>query len=270
MSRNDGQPPASQGKKYENQRRDCQSPTSAPRSLSRCRSLLDVLLPPSCVLCGRTVTGISLCEDCRSDLPWTGGHCRQCGLPLPHGADSICGRCVRKPPPYARTLSPLEYSFPVDRLVQAFKFRRQHAAGRVLSRLLCDWLTDLGEALPEALVPVPLHPLRFHSRGFNQAWELARYAGARLGIPVISTALRRRRHTPAQSGLDRKQRHKNIRGVFRWQARTAAPEHVAVVDDVMTTGTTAAECARVLRRAGARRVDVWVAARTPAAPPVRR
>lgn len=228
--------------------------------------MFDLLLPPCCVLCGCAVNSVCLCRGCRADLPWTGPHCRRCGLPLAHAADTVCGRCLRKPPPYSRTLSPLEYRFPVDRLVQAFKFRRQHAAGRVLAQLLCERVTACAGELPRALVPVPLHNWRFHTRGFNQAWELAVHLGRNLDIPLLATQLRRHRHTAAQSGLNRRQRRNNMRGAFYWRARTSPPAYVALVDDVMTTGTTVAECARVLRRAGALRVDVWVTARTTAPP----
>lgn len=111
------------------------------------------------------------------------------------------------------------------------------------------------------LVPVPLHRFRLIKRGFNQAYELARYIGATLGIEVKMESLRRNRHTSAQSGLSRKQRRKNVRGAFYWKSYQRPAPHIALVDDVMTTGTTAMECTSVLKKAGAKRVDVWVAAR---------
>jgi len=155
----------------------------------------------------------------------------------------------------------LQYQFPVDRLVQSLKFKRQLAAGRVLSHLLCEWITDEGCDLPDMLIPVPLHRLRMFRRGFNQAFELADYAGRALDVPLLTGVLRRHRNTRAQSGLSRKQRRKNVRGAFYWHGPIKPARHVALVDDVMTTGTTVSECARVLKKAGAKRVDVWVAAR---------
>ena len=114
---------------------------------------------------------------------------------------------------------------------------------------------------PDTLVPVPLHAWRQFRRGFNQSYELAARVGKTLGIRFQAHGLRRRRPTRAQSGLNRRQRHRNVRGAFEWVAWQSPRRHVALVDDVMTTGTTVAECAGVLKRAGARRVDVWLAAR---------
>jgi ComF family protein len=222
---------------------------------------LDLLLPPRCVLCAQSSPSICICSACRHDLPWIGPHCRRCGLPLPNESDECCGHCVQKAPPFQLTLCPLRYEFPVDRLVQALKFNRQLAEGRVLSHLLCEHILRRGLDLPEILIPVPLHRLRMIRRGFNQAFELSSYAARVLGIPIHTSGLRRRRNTAAQSGLSRKQRRRNVRGAFYWRGRGRPGDHVALVDDVMTTGTTVTECTRVLKKAGARRVDVWVAAR---------
>ncbi len=117
------------------------------------------------------------------------------------------------------------------------------------------------DILPDVLLPVPLHQLRMMKRGFNQAYELGSYIGKTLEIPLLAASLRRHRHTEAQSGLSRKQRRKNLRGAFYWHGDTHPGRHVALIDDVMTTGTTVSECARVLKNAGAKRVDVWVATR---------
>jgi ComF family protein len=155
----------------------------------------------------------------------------------------------------------MQYRFPANKLVQAFKFNRQLAAGRVLAGLMCRHIANRDVPFPDALVPVPLHAWRQFRRGFNQSYELAACVGRTLGIPLQAAGLRRRRHTRAQSGLDRSQRRRNVRGAFQWVTRQPPRPHVALVDDVMTTGTTAAECARVLRRAGAQRVDIWLAAR---------
>jgi ComF family protein len=155
----------------------------------------------------------------------------------------------------------LQYQFPADRLVQAFKFRRQLAAGRVLSHMMCENIIANGICLPDVLIPVPLHGLRLAKRGFNQAYELGCHIGRVLETPVLGTALRRRRNTRAQSGLDRKQRRKNVRGAFYWHGLRRPPRHVALIDDVLTTGTTVSECARVLKKAGAKQVDIWVATR---------
>ena len=225
------------------------------------RTTLDFLLPPRCVLCGQPSGSICICAACKTDLPWSGPRCYQCALPLGSPKDNICGACIRKSPPFTHTVCPLQYEFPADRLVQSFKFQRQLAAGRVLSHLMCEYVLANEPSHPDVLIPVPLHNFRMLKRGFNQAGELAAYAGRVLDIPLLTTALRRHRNTKAQSGLSRKQRRKNVRGAFYWHGTQNPGRHVALIDDVMTTGTTVIECARVLRKAGVKRVDVWVAAR---------
>lgn len=126
---------------------------------------------------------------------------------------------------------------------------------------MCSHIIAAGITLPDMLIPVPLHHIRLIKRGFNQACELAGYTGRVLGIHLLTTGLRRKRNTRAQSGLSRKQRGRNVRGAFYWHGRKRPGRHVALIDDVMTTGTTVSECARVLKRAGAQRVDVWVPTR---------
>jgi ComF family protein len=232
--------------------------TTAAGILDRC---LNNLLPPQCILCGQACGSVCICYACKVDLPWREEHCHQCGLPVDGESVDCCSSCIQIPPPFWSVVSPLIYDFPVDCLVQAFKFRRQLAAGRVLSHLIAENVHHQQLAMPDVLIPVPLHRWRRIRRGFNQSFELADYLGRILGVRVDAGCLRRGRHTSAQSGLSRKQRLKNVRDAFQWNSDRRAPAHIALVDDVMTTGTTVAECARVLQRAGAKRVDVWVAAR---------
>lgn len=250
---------------YENRAAACQSEKGAAGAH---RTLLDVLLPPYCVLCGLRSGPACLCTVCKRALARPGPRCRQCGLPLTAKDDRLCGHCILHPPPFAEVLYPLQYRFPTDRLVQAFKFGRQHVAGRILARLMCEWIQQQVLDLPDTLVPVPLHPLRLFKRSFNQSYEIAAHIGHTLGIQLEATSLRRHRNTRAQSGLGRQQRRRNVRGAFYWRGQAPPARHVALVDDVMTTGTTVIECARILKKAGARRVDIWVAAR--AIPPGQR
>ena len=144
---------------------------------------------------------------------------------------------------------------------QRFKFRRDLAAGRALAGLLYGRLLDVCPDRPDLIVPVPLHRFRLLRRGFNQAFEIAHHIARQLEAPLPAHDLRRTRPTPAQTGLDAAQRRRNLRGAFTWRGRSLAGSHVALVDDVMTTGTTVRECTRVLRKAGAERVDIWVLAR---------
>jgi ComF family protein len=231
-------------------------------------TLLDGLLPRHCVMCGFSSGAENLCGPCAAELPRAGHSCLQCGLPLCHPADRFCALCLRKAPPWASAVAALVYRFPVDQLVCRFKFGRDLACGQILSRELILTAREKCREMPDCLLPVPLHRSRHFFRAFNQADLLARQAGKALGIPVISSVLRRHRRTRAHSGLDAASRKRNIRGAFACRApagKQAIFGHVALVDDVMTTGATLAECTRALKKAGAGRVSVWVAARAPAA-----
>lgn len=175
-------------------------------------------------------------------------------------AHELCGRCLRHPPAFDSTACAFEYRFPVDRLVQRFKFAGDLAIGRWLGDCLARAVT--GEERPDLLVAAPLGRSRLAARGFNQAVVLARIVGARHGCRVDLGLVRKVRDTRPQQGLARAQRHANLRDAFRVRGPLRGA-HVAIVDDVMTTGATAEALARALRSAGAGRVDAWVLARTP-------
>ena len=217
------------------------------------------LLPPRCLVCDEAGSrGQDLCVACRGAMPFNRVACRRCALPLP--AHGTCGPCLRSPPPFAASTAALVYRFPADQLLPRFKFHGDLAAGRLLSQLMVEALAEVPR--PGALVPVPLHPSRLRQRGYDQALELARPLARAFGLPLCSESLQRVRLTAPQSELDAASRRHNVRSAFA--ARGAGlPGHVALVDDVMTTGATLAECARALQRAGVSRVDVWVAARAP-------
>lgn len=219
----------------------------------------DSLLPPRCLLCGAPGAGVDLCPACIADLPRNAVCCTRCALPLAHPA-ARCGACLRRPPPWERAWAPFRYAWPLDRLAARHKFAGALAAGRTLARI---WSAQSPPTHPDLLVPVPLHRGRLRRRGYNQSLELARVLAARHGIDWRADVLRRRRPTRAQTELDAASRHRNVRGAFA-AVLADPPAHVAVVDDVMTTGATMAECARVLRRAGVARVDAWALARAPA------
>ena len=160
------------------------------------------------------------------------------------------------------TLAALRYETPIPSLVADAKFHGHLNAVRLLGHLLAEAVSLVAAPLPQALIPVPLHPDRLAVRGYNQSVEIARVVGHALALPVDIFCCRRVLATPPQAGLDERARRRNIRGAFT--AQSPFPwEHVAILDDVMTTGSTATELTRVLRRAGAARVEVWAAARTP-------
>lgn len=220
-----------------------------------------LLYKPYCLLCGSPAKELDLCAHCHPELPWNRHACAICAYPLPAGTapGARCGACLQKTPSYDAAFSLFRYDYPVDRLLLALKFHRQLPAGRLLGQLLADALTARETPLPAAVIPVPLHPARLRERGFNQAAELARPLGRTLNRPVRTDLVRRIRPTRIQSRLDARERRRNVRGAFSIQA--PPPRHVAILDDVVTTGSTVAELARTLRKAGVERIDVWSLAR---------
>jgi ComF family protein len=219
------------------------------------------LLAPQCLLCGEPgAEGRDLCRRCYEALPWNRSACLRCGLPLPAPAPA-CGACLVAPPPYTATQAAFVYAFPVDRLLPRLKFHADLAAGSVLADVMLPAFAAAER--PEALVPVPLHRGRLRQRGYDQALELARPLARSLGLPLPSHWLRRVRVTDAQSELDARHRRSNLRGAFACERFRDPPRHVALFDDVMTTGSTVAEASRALLAAGVERVDVWVVARAP-------
>ena len=218
------------------------------------------LLAPRCLVCAEAgIDGLDLCRHCRSDLPWNEGACLRCALPLAAGAD--CPRCLADAPPFARAHAAFRYEFPVDRLLPRFKFHADLAAGALLATLL-HWSLDPAQ-WPQALLPVPLHHSRLRQRGFDQALELARALSRESGVPLMSRRLWRRRRTSAQTELGALARRRNVLGAFALAPGPPLPAHVALVDDVLTTGATAGECTQLLLSAGVQRVELWVVAVAP-------
>jgi ComF family protein len=230
----------------------------------RCVSVLDALFPPTCVLCGAPgAGGLDLCAGCAAELPWNRHACARCALPFdgPGYPGVLCGPCQRRAPPYERCIAALRYATPAPTLVGAAKFRGRLNAARLLGQVLAESVRVSGEPLPEVLVPVPLHRARLAERGYNQALEIARVLGRALALPVDHRCSERILATLPQAGLDEGTRRRNIRGAFRARSPLGW-RHLAILDDVVTTGSTVEELARVLRRAGADRIAVWAVART--------
>ena len=221
-----------------------------------------------CCLCDTRVTGDrDLCDVCRSLLPFNRAVCRQCGSPLAASADTvspICGSCLTHPPPVEQTLAPFLYQYPVDHMVTSLKLGGQLLFARLLGQLMMDEVRQRyrHDSLPKLLIPVPLHPNRLLHRGFNQSGLIAGELAGQLRLPLGNGIIRRSADTPTQTGLTRSGRRKNVRRAFRVDFPLAC-SHIAIIDDVMTTGSTLHEVARVLKRAGVERVDAWVFARTP-------
>jgi ComF family protein len=222
-----------------------------------------LFLPGTCLLCGsRSGRQQDLCAACTVELPWLERGCALCAMPLTE-ADSVCGSCLKKPPPQSAARAALLYTWPVNTLIQRFKFDGDQACGRVLGELLAQCIARCDGPLPDVLVPVPLHPDRQRERGFNQAYAFAQMLSRTTGVPVKNNLLTRMRATEEQSGKSAIERRRNLRGAFACHAAQRMPASIAVIDDVMTTGTTLGEIARTLKAAGAREVQTWVLARTP-------
>ena len=222
--------------------------------------------PPHCVLCGAKVlaagAGMDLCAGCQSALPENEHACVRCGIPFESELEAAtCGQCLHEPPAFDRCLALYRYQAPLDSLITRLKFHHRLAIARLLAALMQQKIEAL-ESLPDAILPVPLHPSRLRERGFNQALEIARPIAGALNIPLLLQHCERTRATVMQSSLPARQRSRNVKGVFR-VVRAIPYQHVAIVDDVMTTGETVRELAKVLRAAGVPRIDVWVVARAP-------
>lgn len=235
--------------------------------VDKSRRWLELLLwPAACLLCGRGGAGdIDLCNDCVADLPRNDPACEVCAEPLQSsGIARVCGECLRDPPPFVSSVVPYRYAYPLDHLVRGLKFRNDLACGRVLGELFSRCLLARGEPLPDAIVPVPLAPQRYRQRGYNQAGELALAVRRCTGVAVKTDVVMRQRETAEQAGLDRKARRQNVRGAFAAVSPLRA-RSVAILDDVVTTGSTVRELASVLQQAGAERVTIWAIARTQSA-----
>jgi ComF family protein len=232
--------------------------TQSKRLLARAA---DGLLAQDCLLCGQASGGEILCPACDDDLPRSSSpRCPRCALPTVRG--EICGRCLAHPPYYDRTLAVFDYAFPLDKLIQAFKYGHRLPLAAYLGRESARLALESGQdSSADLVVPLPLHPARLRERGFNQALELARPVAKALGLPLDFRVCARIRHTPAQAGLPWKQRKKNIRGAFRC-THDLPGRRILLVDDVMTTGASLDECARTLKRHGAAEVTLLVVART--------
>ena len=218
--------------------------------------LLNRLLPQDCQLCGKPDAGDLLCAACLDDLPrLPAEHCPLCALPTPGSA--VCGGCLRHPPHFDATHASLVYAFPVDQLVQAFKYGHQLALSGLFARLMRH-----EQAInADVIIPLPLSKQRLRERGFNQAVEIARPLARASGIPLDLEATARIVDTAAQAGLPWKQRRANIRHAFECRMDLTG-KSVVVIDDVMTSGATLDEFARELKLHGATRVTNWVLART--------
>ena len=229
-------------------------------------ALINALIPNQCALCtAPTGRSIALCLACEGELPWLRDSCRQCALPLPPGG-SLCGQCLTQPPAVDECIAALAYTAPVSHWVQAGKDNGDMASLAILAALLSRAIAAHAADAPDYVTYVPLHWWRRWRRGFNQAEYLA---GRLVQDPRLKRLLlknpvslaRRHRPTASQRTLDAVARQRNLRNAFE-PLQSLHGQHVAIVDDVMTTGATVNALAATLKRAGAGRVSAWCCART--------
>ncbi|HEX6708429.1 MAG TPA: ComF family protein [Albitalea sp.] len=229
------------------------------------RLLQSIAVPTQCALC-RDWGRDRICNACCARFATPADRCEACALRVPAGMHR-CGACLGDPPPFDATLTALDYGHPWDHLIGRFKFHAAlDLAGPLAQQLIEAWRAS-GGPRPELLLPVPLAAPRLRERGYNQAWEIARRLARRIGCKTDPHALLRIKDTPHQLAFPPERRAANVRAAFAVEParrESLRGRRVTLVDDVMTTGATAAELARVLKRAGAAQVDVWVVARTPA------
>jgi ComF family protein len=230
---------------------------------------LHTLLPERCLACGAIVGEGALCATCWESMNFVAAPlCERCGQPFeidPRGG-ALCGACLANPPGYARARAVFRYDAASRPLVLRFKHADRTGAAGHYAR----WMARAGAELlaeAEVVVPVPLHRWRLWRRRYNQSALLALALARLAGVPSAPDALRRARATQSQGPLGRAQRRRNVQGAFRLAHPAAvAGRRVLLIDDVLTSGATVEECARVLRRGGATEVDVLTLARVVLAP----
>jgi len=225
------------------------------------RWILDFALPPRCAGCGVVVQDVhSFCAECWGQIDFLGETgCGVCGLPLEATEATTCGICLAKPPRIARTRAAVAYGDLTRGLAIRLKSGRKVAVARTMARYMGPLVANGGDPV---LIPVPLHRSRLWMRGFNQSALVARELSRRLELRTEPLALKRVKRTPALRGMSPMQRRKTVSGAFMVRDKAAVEgKTVILIDDVLTTGSTAEACARTLQRAGAARVELITWAR---------
>lgn len=216
------------------------------------------VFPIPCLLCGLPAYQHCLCQACIAELPLLGPACVRCAAPVKNA--QICGRCLQLPPYQDLSFSLYRYEGSIRRCITAFKYKKQLQFSALFARQMANMISGR-QQLPDCIVPIPLHPKRIRQRGYNQAAEVGKLLASTLNIDYRPELLHRVRLTRSQSELPFKQRKKNMRNAFACDQQPLPP-HIAILDDVMTSGYTAGEAAKVFKRRGVEIIEVWTIART--------
>ncbi len=222
------------------------------------------LFHSACIVC-REKTHQPLCNPCFELLPHHTHGCYQCAdrSVTPHSQRYHCGQCLSTPPAYDRTIAPFLYQGFIQSWVLDLKFHQRIRRATYLARLFTSQLATYysNHDLPSLIIPIPLHQKRLQQRGYNQAHCIAYHINRLTHIPTTSTVLKRHRSTQPQAQITLAERKKNVSHAFTCTT-THLPRHIAVLDDVMTTGHTLNAACKTLKHSGAQRIDAWVIARS--------
>ncbi len=243
-------------------------PVPLQQSLSKLSRVIDSLIPRHCLFCLEQTSGNNdLCPHCRTHIQHNKLACQRCALPLSTSDSSICGNCLSHQYYYNQVYSPFIYTDAIRYLIRQLKYHNKIHYAQTLARLFIQSSTQFQDfQLPEVLIPMPMHTQRLQQRGYNQALELARFFAAHFQLQLDYKSLLRTRPTLLQAGLNAKERQKNVKNAFNINkhahiSRLSGIQHIALIDDVMTTGSTLNEAAKILRQSGIKRVDAWIIAR---------
>ncbi|PCI68474.1 MAG: phosphoribosyltransferase [Piscirickettsiaceae bacterium] len=219
-----------------------------------------ILYPYTCFLCNQPGNNqLDLCDTCHSGFSSLSICCDICGIAMKTKESHVCGRCLASPPHYDKITTLFEYQDDIKQLVLSLKFNAKVSAARTIGKLMASHFSN-HHNMPDALLPVPLHKKRLRERGFNQSELIAEHLHQQLNIPLLQQFCIRTRNTINQTSLKAAERRQNLKNAFHCK-NPQTIKSIAVIDDVVTTGSTANEIARTLKKAGVKHVEIWAFAR---------
>ncbi|ORU89436.1 MAG: phosphoribosyltransferase [Cycloclasticus sp. symbiont of Poecilosclerida sp. M] len=219
-----------------------------------------IFYPYTCFSCNAAGHNrLDLCGACLGDFIENKNSCDSCDAPLPKNINGTCGKCLKNPPHFDKAVGLYAYQGLPRFLIQSLKFNAKYSCARTIGLLIAARMKNQA-LMPSALIAVPLHPIRHRERGFNQSEKIAHYLQRELNIPLLHNACKRTINTTSQTHLKAHERKKNLNKAFSFTLDKPL-DFVAVIDDVVTTGSTANEIAKTLKKAGVKRVEIWAFAR---------